>query len=160
MPRSRRSTIRIRTASRSMRPHPRRAPMAATTSRSSRRAPSPRRRWRRRPVLAEIYAPDLVASEEEYLIASRMGGAIGAASDQRLRALDIPEDEIARLRKTGRSARRIAVVAPANGVVIDKPVQEGMRVDAGEAPYKTGDLSAIWLIPQVQGQDLAAIQPG
>ncbi len=115
---------------------------------------------RRGQVLAEIYAPDLVASEEEYLIASRMGGAIGAASDQRLRALDIPEDEIARLRKTGRSARRIAVVAPANGVVIDKPVQEGMRVDAGEALYKTADLSAIWLIAQVQEQDLGAIQPG
>ncbi|MEI9986965.1 MAG: efflux RND transporter periplasmic adaptor subunit [Aliidongia sp.] len=34
-------------------------------------------------VLAEIYAPDLVASEEEYLVAAKMGGAIGAASDQR-----------------------------------------------------------------------------
>jgi len=111
-------------------------------------------------VLAEIYAPDLVASEEEYLVASRMGGAIGAASDQRLRALDIPEEEIARLRRTGRSTRRIAVMASADGVVIDKPVQEGMRVDAGEALYKTADLSSIWLIAQAQEQDLGAIQPG
>jgi membrane fusion protein, copper/silver efflux system len=111
-------------------------------------------------VLAEIYAPDLVASEEEYLVAARMGGAIGAASDQRLRALDIPEDEIARLRRTGRSARRIAVVAPADGVVIDKPIQEGMRVDAGEALYRTADLTDLWLIAQVQEQDLGAIQPG
>jgi membrane fusion protein, copper/silver efflux system len=111
-------------------------------------------------LLAEIYAPDLVASENEYLIASRMGGAIGMASDQRLRALDVPEDEIARLRKTGKAARRIAVMAPADGVVIDKPVQEGMRVDAGEALYKTADLSSIWLIAQVQEQDLGTIQPG
>lgn len=115
---------------------------------------------RRGQVLAEIYAPDLVASEEEYLIASRMGGAIRAASDQRLRALDVPEDEIARLRRTGRSTRRIPVVAPADGVVTDKPVQEGMRVDAGEALYKTADLSDIWLIAEVQEQDLGAIQPG
>ncbi len=110
--------------------------------------------------LAEIYAPDLVASEEEYLIAARMGGAIGTASVQRLRALDIPDEEIARLRRTGRSARRIAVVASADGVVIDKPVQEGMRVDAGEALYRTADLSDMWLIAQVQEQDLGAIQPG
>jgi Cu(I)/Ag(I) efflux system membrane fusion protein len=111
-------------------------------------------------VLAEIYAPDLVASEEEYLIAARMGGAVGTASAQRLRALDIPDEEIARLRRTGRSNRRIAVMAPADGVVIDKPIQEGMRVDAGEALYKTADLSDIWLIAQVQEQDLGTIQPG
>jgi Cu(I)/Ag(I) efflux system membrane fusion protein len=115
---------------------------------------------RRGQVLAEIYAPDLVASEEEYLVASRMGDAIGAASAQRLHALDVPDDEIARLRKTGRSSRRIAVTAPADGVVIDKPVQEGMRVDAGEALYKTADLSSMWLIAEVQEQDLGAIRPG
>ncbi|MEA2753869.1 MAG: rane fusion protein copper/silver efflux system [Aliidongia sp.] len=111
-------------------------------------------------VLAEIYAPDLVASEEEYLVAARMGGAIGAASDQRLRALDIPQTEIARLRRTGQSSRRIAIVAPADGVVIDKPVQDGMRVEAGEALYRTADLSSIWLIAQVPEQDLAMIRAG
>ncbi|HLZ66544.1 MAG TPA: efflux RND transporter periplasmic adaptor subunit [Aliidongia sp.] len=115
---------------------------------------------RRGQVLAEIYAPDLVASEEEYLVAARMGGAIGTASDQRLRALDVPEDEIARLRKTGKAARRIAVVAREDGVVVDKPAQEGMRVEAGEALYKTADLTSMWLIAQVQEQDLGAIQPG
>jgi Cu(I)/Ag(I) efflux system membrane fusion protein len=102
----------------------------------------------------------MVASEEEYLIAARMGSAMSTASLQRLRALDIPEEEIARLRRSGRSIRRIPVMAQANGVVIDKPVQEGMRVDAGQAIYKTADLSELWLIAQVQEQDLGAIQPG
>jgi len=111
-------------------------------------------------VLAEIYSPDLVASEEEYLVATRMGGILRRASLKRLHAEDVPEDEIARLRRTGQASRRIAVSAPADGVVIDKPVQEGMRVDAGEALYKTADLSSIWLIAQVQEQDLGAIKPG
>ncbi len=111
-------------------------------------------------VLAEIYSPDMVASEEEYLIAARMGSAMSAASLQRLRALEIPEEEIARLRRSGRSIRRIPVMAQADGVVTDKPVQEGMRVDAGEALYKTADLSELWLIAQVQEQDLGAVQPG
>jgi membrane fusion protein, copper/silver efflux system len=110
--------------------------------------------------LAEIYSPDLVASEEEYRVAARMGGAAAAAPVQRMHALDIPEEKIARLRRTGRSARRIAVVAPADGVVIDKPVQQGMRADPGEALYKTADLADVWLIAHVQEQDLGIIQPG
>ena len=115
---------------------------------------------RRGQVLAEIYSPDLVASEEEYLVAARMGGNLAAAALQRLRALDIPEDEIARLQRTGRTSRRIAVVAQAGGIVIDKPVQQGMRVEAGEALYKTADLSTVWLIAQIQEQDIGAIVPG
>ena len=127
---------------------------------------------RRGQVLAEIYAPDLVAAEAEYLVAARMSGAINgtvahgdpgaltAASLQRLRALDVPEEEIARLHRTGRTERRIGVRAPADGVVIDKPAQEGMRVDPGQPLYKTADLSDVWLIAEVQEQDLGAVRPG
>lgn len=117
-------------------------------------------------VLAELYSPDLVAAEEEYLVAARMGGAHGdpgaltAASLQRLRALDLPEDEIARLRKTGKAQRRIPVRAPADGTVIEKPVQEGMRIEAGQPLYKTADLTDMWLIAEVQERDLGLITPG
>jgi len=106
-------------------------------------------------VLAELYAPDLVAAEQEYLVAARMAGpgmahgdsgVLTAASLQRLRALDVPDDEIARLRKTGKVSRRIAVEAPADGVVIEKLVQEGMRIEPGQALYKTADLRDVWLI--------------
>jgi Cu(I)/Ag(I) efflux system membrane fusion protein len=89
-----------------------------------------------------------------------MGGNIAQASMQRLRALDVPEEEIGRLRRTGRSVRRIAIKAPADGVVIEKPVQQGMRIDAGEALYRTAELSSVWLIAQVQEQDIGAIVPG
>jgi Cu(I)/Ag(I) efflux system membrane fusion protein len=115
---------------------------------------------RRGQTLAEIYSPDLVASEEEYLVAARMGAALGAASVQRLSALDVPQEEIARLRRTGRASRRIAIVAPADGVVIDKPVQQGMRIDAGQALFRTADLSSLWLIAEVQEQDIGAIAAG
>jgi Cu(I)/Ag(I) efflux system membrane fusion protein len=122
-------------------------------------------------MLAEIYAPDLVAAEEEYLVAARMTGgmdgmahgnpgALTAASLQRLRALDVPEDEIARLRKSGKAVRRIAVQAPADGIVIEKLVQEGMRIEPGQALYKTADLSDVWLIAEVQEQDLGFIRQG
>ena len=111
-------------------------------------------------VLAEIYSPDLVASEEEFLVAARMGDAMASAALQRLRALDVSEDEIARLRRTQKPSRRIAILAPFDGVVIDKPVQQGMRVNAGDVLYRTADLSSVWLIAQVQEQDFGAVTPG
>ena len=123
-------------------------------------------------VLAELYAPDLVAAEEEYLDASRMGGhamgagahgdngSLTAAALQRLRTLDVPEDEIARLRRTGIATRRIAIRAVQDGVVIEKPVQEGMRIAAGEPLYKTADLATVWLIADVQERDLGLVRPG
>lgn len=123
-------------------------------------------------VVAELYAPDIVAAEQEYLIVSRMAGhgspasgfgdgnSLTAAALRRLRALDVPDDEIARLRRTGIAARRIAIRAVQDGVVIDKPVQEGMRIVAGDPLYQTADLSTVWLIADVQERDLGLVQPG
>jgi membrane fusion protein, copper/silver efflux system len=115
---------------------------------------------RRGQVLAMIYSPDAVASEKEYLVASNVGYAIGEASEQRLNALGVPDDEIERLQRTHHVSHTIAVLAPEDGVVIDKPVQEGMRINAGDPLYRTADLSDIWLIAQVQEQDLGEIKPG
>ncbi|MEI9914849.1 MAG: efflux RND transporter periplasmic adaptor subunit [Methylovirgula sp.] len=103
-------------------------------------------------VLAKIYSPDAVASEREYLVALQVGEAIGEASDQRLGALGRPDDEIERLQRTHHVSHTIAVLAPEDGVVIEKPVQEGMRINAGDPLYRTADLSDIWLIAQVQEQ--------
>lgn len=114
---------------------------------------------RRGQVMAEIYSPDLVASEEEFLIASRMGGMATAAA-QRLRAQGIPEGEIARLRRTGKSSQRIPVLAPADGVVTEKMVVQGTRVGPDQPLYRTASLSPMWLIAEVQEQDLGSVRPG
>jgi Cu(I)/Ag(I) efflux system membrane fusion protein len=116
-------------------------------------------------VLAWLYSPLLVTAEEEYLLAARMpmthgGGSVGAAALQRLRSLDVPEDEIARLHRSGKATRRIAIRAPGDGIVTDKPVIEGMRVMPGEPLYKLADLSSIWLIADVQEGDLRLIRRG
>ena len=116
--------------------------------------------------LAWLYAPELVAAEEEYLLAagtpSSHGapGSLTAAALQRLRALDVPLDEIARLRRTGAVSRRIAVRASTSGVVIEKPVVAGTRVMPGEPLYKIADLATVWLLADIQEGDLGAIRPG
>lgn len=116
-------------------------------------------------VLAWLYSPLLASAEEEFLLASRMpsshgGSSLGAAALQRLRALDVPEDEIARLRRAGKVSRRIPIRSPADGVVTDKPVVAGMRIMPGEPLYKLADLSTLWLIAELQEGDLGLVQPG
>jgi len=115
---------------------------------------------RRGQVMADIYSPDLVAAEEEYLVASRMGGPMAAASVQRLRALGVPDDEIARLRRMGKAGQRIPVLAPADGIVTEKMVVQGTRVGPDQPLYRTASLSPMWLIAEVQEQDLGAMRPG
>lgn len=127
---------------------------------------------RRGQVLAWIYSPDIVAAEREYLVAASLAaaghegeahgepGALIEASLQRLRALDVPEDEVARLRRTGQTARRIAVRALADGIVTDKLAIEGMRFGPGDPLYRTADLSTVWLIAEVQETEMGSIRPG
>ena len=122
--------------------------------------------------LLEIYSPDLVAAEQEYLVVASMpsgdhsdlahgdSAPVVDAAVRRLRALDVPAGEIARLQRTGTVTRRIAVLAPSNGVVTEKDAVLGMHIDPGMPLYKTADLSSVWLIAQVQEQDLGQIRPG
>ena len=122
--------------------------------------------------LAEIYAPDLVTAERDYLVVAQMGAMaqgdmahgdpalVTSAALSRLRALDVPASEIARLRRTGKVARDIAVLAPASGIVTEKNAVLGMHIDAGMPLYKTADLSTVWLIAQVQEQDIGDVHPG
>ena len=111
-------------------------------------------------VMADLYSPDLVAAEEEFLVASRMGDAMATASVQRLRALGVPDGEVARLRRTGKSARRIPILAPADGVVTEKMVVQGTRVGPDQPLYRTAPLSPVWIIAEVQEQDLGSVRPG
>ena len=113
---------------------------------------------RRGQVMAEIYAPDLVASEEEFLVASQMGMA--AAAIQRLRAQGVPDDEIARLRRTGKVAQRIPVLAPSDGVVTEKLVVQGTRIGPDQPLFRTARLDPIWVIAEVSEQDLGLVRPG
>jgi Cu(I)/Ag(I) efflux system membrane fusion protein len=122
--------------------------------------------------LLELYSPDVVSAEQEYLVVAQMGAGAHTdmvhgdsslmidAATRRLRALDVPEGEIARLRHSGRAARDIAVLAPANGIVTEKDAVLGMHVDPGTPLYKTADLSTVWLIAEVQEQDLGSVKPG
>ena len=124
--------------------------------------------------LAEVYSPELVSAQREYLIAFKATKTLsGAGSDaqtgvqqlataalERLRNWDISEAQLARLREGGEPRRTLTLTAPASGVIIKDPPVAGMRFMPGEALFKIADLSRVWLIADVFEQDLSLVRIG
>ncbi len=124
--------------------------------------------------LMEVYSPELYLAQQEYLTARRaLAGLNGASAEaraatqqladgalQRLRNLDIPSDEIERLKKTGQATRTLTYRAAAGGTVMEKIAVRGMRFMPGEALYRIADLTRVWLIADVFEQDLGLVRVG
>ncbi len=126
---------------------------------------------RRGEPLMEVYAPDLVAAEEEYLVAVKSLRAMAASSDanrataqeltqaalRRLRNWDISDDQIKQLEASGTVTRTLTLRSPATGTVMEKMAVDGARFMAGEALYRIADLSSVWVLADVFEQDLGAL---
>ena len=125
-------------------------------------------------VLMEVYSPDLITAQQEYLIAARGLDAVkdGSAEIQdsmrrlmagaleRLRNWDISARELEQLERGSVARRTIMLRSPVSGVVVEKPALRGMRFMPGEALYQISDLSALWVLADVFEQDLGLVQSG
>lgn len=115
-------------------------------------------------VLMEVYSPELVAAQEEYLIALRGEGdmfqRLADSALRRLRNWEVSDRELGRLRQSGEPQRVLAYRSPASGVVLAKPSVAGMRFMPGDVLYEIADLSSVWLIGEVAEQDLGLVRPG
>ncbi|MBN2413012.1 efflux RND transporter periplasmic adaptor subunit [candidate division KSB1 bacterium] len=125
--------------------------------------------------LLEIYSPELVSTQEEYLLAlnnfeklSESGfenvksGAetMLASARNRLEFWDIPADEITKLENTKQVKRTILLRAPVNGIVTHKAVVEGDKVAPGMDLFHISDLSKIWVEATVYESELLLIKEG
>ncbi len=124
--------------------------------------------------LMEVYSPELVSAQEEYLIAwngrqslsngteeSLVGvSRLAESALKRLRNWDISDSQLQRLKKDGKATRTLTLYSPANGVVLEKMAVAGMRFMPGEPLFKIADLSSIWLLADVFEQDLALVHVG
>jgi Cu(I)/Ag(I) efflux system membrane fusion protein len=110
-------------------------------------------------LLAEIYAPELYAAQQEYLLAVRaQDTTLTAAARQRLLLLGLGTDQIARLEKSGVAQRRVAYSAPVDGVVTELGVRDGAQLTPGMSLYTLADLSKVWItaeVPEAQAASLA-----
>ncbi|MDQ6885837.1 MAG: efflux RND transporter periplasmic adaptor subunit [Gemmatimonadota bacterium] len=125
--------------------------------------------------LLDIYSPELVAAQQELLLAGQLQRDIGgsavpgvpdnttdlvAASKRRLQLWDISEGQIDEILRTGRARRALTLFAPASGVVVDKKVIQGQATMAGQQLYTIADLGDVWVDVQLRESDAAAVRPG
>ena len=129
-------------------------------------------------VLFEVYSPEVVTTEREYLAAVgyvrrlREAGAyreavhraesLLAASRERLRNWDISEDQIDALDNLGTASRRVRILAPASGILVDKSGDslEGMRVAPGQTVLKIADHSTLWATADFDEEALPHVREG
>lgn len=126
------------------------------------------------PVLS-IYSPDVVAAEQELLLAGQLERNIGqssvpgmsggtvdlaAAARRRLQLWDISDAQIDEILRAGRARRTVTLYAPVTGVVIDKKVLQGQAVTAGEELYTIANLSDVWVDAELREVDAPNVRVG
>ena len=115
--------------------------------------------------VAEIYAPELLAAQQEYLALRQLSsvdgdGVLRDASRNRLKLLGMSRGEIAAITMSGKSRTRFGVYAPASGVLTELGVREGGQLMAGSSLIQIADLSQVWLIAEVPERDVARLKLG
>lgn len=120
---------------------------------------------RRGQPLAELYVPDWIAAQEEFLTAARMGSAAGLSSlregaIQRMRLAGMDDAQIKRVEASGRVQPRLTLTAPISGVVSELSAREGMTVMEGAPLFRINGLSTIWVNAEVPEGLAAAVRPG
>lgn len=139
--------------------------------------------------LFTIYSPELVSTEQEYMLAkqnqrafapamhsglaSNMSMSTGAggtaaaesgwlvqAAEERLRQFDVPPEEIAALMQTGKVHREIAVLSPASGYITERNALPNAYVRPDTKLYTIADLSTVWVYANVFQSDVGRLRPG
>ena len=116
--------------------------------------------------LLDLYSPDLVAAEQEYLIALKSGAALGEpetvlkSARGKLALWGVTDAQIADLARTGEARTTLTVYAPASGIVVEKNVVQGQKVMAGEDLFRIVDLSRVWIIGEIYEYELPFVKAG
>ncbi|RJR16310.1 MAG: efflux RND transporter periplasmic adaptor subunit [Nitrospiraceae bacterium] len=157
--------------------------------------------------LAEIYSPELVATQQEFLnvikwtkqntepnppsppfakggdtavespplekgdvgglsndtlssMLSKDAERIVDAARQRLKLWDITDEQIEKIKESGKPIRTLTIYSPVNGYVTQKMALQGMRVMPGEKLFDLADLSTVWVISDIYEYELGLIKVG
>ncbi|QRX81659.1 efflux RND transporter periplasmic adaptor subunit [Glaciimonas sp. PAMC28666] len=114
--------------------------------------------------LAQLYVPEWVAAQEEYLSVKHMQGnglddLLGGAL-QRMRLVGMTDDQIHLVQLSGKVQARLTIIAPISGVVSELAVREGMTVMAGAPMFKINGLGSIWVNADIPESLSAQVRPG
>jgi len=125
--------------------------------------------------LLEIYSPDLVSAQQEYLLAlnnyeklkstsldeaAQNSKSLLTASKEKLLLWGITEDQIAELETSKKVNNHMVIYSPASGTVIEKFVREGMYVMEGENLYDIADLRNVWMFGDIYESQISGVKIG
>ncbi|MFO0575666.1 MAG: efflux RND transporter periplasmic adaptor subunit [Polyangia bacterium] len=120
--------------------------------------------------LVSLYSPDLMAAEQEYLIALRgprpglqldgRGVDLLDAARQKLLLWNISPGDIAQLERSGRPSQTLKLYAPSSGVIVQKTAVHGMRVRPEDSLFDLVDLSRLWVLADVYEYELPRLRVG
>src|SRR5216684_2504625 len=119
---------------------------------------------RRGQPLFSIYSPDLLATEQELILAERnrsqFGSTLADSARRRLLLWDMSAADIDRVVRSGKPQRDVIIRSPADGVVLTKNAIQGTRVMPTDTLYEIGDLSRVWVLGDVYEFDLPYVRVG
>jgi RND family efflux transporter MFP subunit len=125
--------------------------------------------------LLTIYSPELVSTQEEYLLALKAreslekspfeeiasgGETLREATKRRLILWDITDDQIRQLEKDGKVQTKMTLYSPVKGFVMKKFAQEGLFVSPGMHLYEIADLSTVWIYADIYEYEVPFIHEG
>jgi RND family efflux transporter MFP subunit len=125
--------------------------------------------------LFEIYSPELVTAQEEYLLALEQYNRLSDASYPRVRQVaegllkasltrlqywDLTEEQIDQIRSSGKIRKTLTVYSPASGVVTKKSAFEGHFVKEGEMQYEIVNLATVWVDVDIYEYELPWVEKG
>jgi membrane fusion protein, copper/silver efflux system len=114
--------------------------------------------------LLDLYVPDWVAVQEDYLTAKRLQGdglkTLADGARQRMRQAGMSEAQIALVERTGQVQARMTLVAPASGVVTELMAREGSTAMMGMPLMRINDLSTVWVQAEVPESQAARVAVG
>ncbi len=115
-------------------------------------------------VLAELYVPEWVAAQEEFLAVRKLQGpgldAVADGARARMRQAGMADDQIRRVEARGRPDARVAIVAPVAGLVTEVAAREGMTVMPGATLFRITGFSTVWALAEVPESQAALLRPG
>ena len=114
--------------------------------------------------LAELYVPEWIAAQEEFLSVRRMQGTDLAVlvdgARQRMRQVGMSEAQIAGVESSGRTQPRFTLVAPIGGVIAELMAREGMTVMPGATLFRINGTGTVWANAEVPESQAALLRVG
>src|SRR5438132_7221074 len=120
-----------------------------------------------------LYSPDLLATQDEYLLALKAqaqledsplaearqdAAALVASARERLRLWNLNDEQIAAVERRGKAERVLTVYAPSSGIVLKRQALPGNYVEPGTTLYELADLSTVWIHGDIYGSETTAVR--